>query len=432
MRSPLSSTLRTRALLCAVAATLTASAATATTLHRNAISQATGSEGASTTLQTTATSSAFQGEVGSKANTTIKIPFGVLGEYDASTSTFGIGVAGISTSGYGVAAESFGNNPSMLAESSSGNDALDAVVPSGGDGVALLASTDGGDFSIIAKANNGIAVYATSSEQNAVEGASETGTGVAGFSTSGSGLTGTATGSTAGGSNSDLFQVGVTATAQVGIGALVTNNSAYEPAIQINNTANTGGLIEAGIDGNYLKFDVDGSGDVYAAGTITSAGTMSAVSRNPGSAMLTYAPQQAEASMEDVGSARLVNGSAIVPLAADFKQTIDTNVPYAVFLTPYGDNHGLFIASRTSSGFVVREAQNGRSSLSFDYRIVAKPYGTQIARLPHAGRPKNMYTRASAESQLRSKGEFAAVSARAAAVVARARKNAESLRVVRR
>jgi hypothetical protein len=104
--------------------------------------------------------------------------------------------------------------------------------------------------------------------------------------------------------------------------------------------------------------------------------------RSSGNAVATYAVQQSEATVEDVGTAELVNGYAAVPIAADFRDTIDLSQRYEVFVTPAGDNRGLYVASRTPAGFVVREAQGGRSTLSFDYRIVARPYGKHLSRLP--------------------------------------------------
>jgi len=252
----------------------------------------------------------------------------------------------------------------------------------------------------------------------------------------GAGISGTAPGTVVGGSDSDLASVGVAAGAQVGTGALIQNNSEYNPTLNVNNyySGAAGFLIEAGANGgNSPKFSVNGVGDLYTAGSITSGtATVNAVSRNPGNSMLTYAPQQSEASMEDVGSARLIDGIASVPLAADFQQTIDTSVPYAVFLTPYGDNHGLYVASRTPTGFVVREALGGRSSLSFDYRIVAKPYGSRLARLPHIERPKVMPSRAAALLRPGSLAIPTSVRAHAEAAVARAKKNAETMSAVRR
>jgi hypothetical protein len=124
-------------------------------------------------------------------------------------------------------------------------------------------------------------------------------------------------------------------------------------------------------------------GNLIIAGELTDENGTFTRSRNPGSDMLTYGAQQTESTVDDLGSAQLVNGVAQVPLSADFKQTINTQRPYMVFLTTYGDNNGLYIASRTADGFVVREHSGRHSNLSFDYRVVARPYGAQIARLPY-------------------------------------------------
>jgi hypothetical protein len=95
--------------------------------------------------------------------------------------------------------------------------------------------------------------------------------------------------------------------------------------------------------------------------------------------------------MEDAGEAQLTNGQASVALERTFASTIDRNRSYLVFVTPEGDCHGLYVASKTANGFVVRELMGGHSSLAFEYRIVAHPYGdasVRLAELPsakHAG-----------------------------------------------
>jgi hypothetical protein len=53
-----------------------------------------------------------------------------------------------------------------------------------------------------------------------------------------------------------------------------------------------------------------------------------------------------------------------------------------VFLTPQGDCNGLYVAQKSSAGFEVRELRGGRSSLTFDYRIVAKPLHDRSTKLP--------------------------------------------------
>jgi hypothetical protein len=74
---------------------------------------------------------------------------------------------------------------------------------------------------------------------------------------------------------------------------------------------------------------------------------------------------------EDAGSSHLANGAAIVSLDPDFVQTVNTEMEYNVFLTPYGDCKGLYVTNRTVKSFEVHELGGGTASLSFGYRIMA-------------------------------------------------------------
>jgi len=181
---------------------------------------------------------------------------------------------------------------------------------------------------------------------------------------------------------------GVEGNSPIDIGVYAKNDSATFPALFVESEGGTDAMSSEAFatygditGGQVVAYS---SGDFYASGNITS-GTEGMLSRtrNPNTDLTTYAAQHTEDTVEDFGSAQLIDGSATVPLGADFRQTINNALPYMVFLTPYGDNRGLYIASRTPAGFVVREAQSGRSTLAFDYRIVARPYGTPHARLPH-------------------------------------------------
>lgn len=49
---------------------------------------------------------------------------------------------------------------------------------------------------------------------------------------------------------------------------------------------------------------------------------------------------------------------------------------YLVFITPQDNSRHPYVTHKTSAGFAVMEADNGRDSVAFDYRIVAKPYHT--------------------------------------------------------
>jgi hypothetical protein len=82
----------------------------------------------------------------------------------------------------------------------------------------------------------------------------------------------------------------------------------------------------------------------------------------------------------DFGSANLVNGAATVQIDPGFANIVLTDM-YHVFLTPLGDSKGLYVSNRSSTSFEVREQQDGRSSLSFSYRTVAKRADVAAARL---------------------------------------------------
>ncbi len=89
--------------------------------------------------------------------------------------------------------------------------------------------------------------------------------------------------------------------------------------------------------------------------------------------------------MEDFGEAQLVNGQAAVSLERTFASTIDRARSYLVFITPEGDSNGLYVASKTPNGFIVRESRSGHSTLGFQYRIVGHPFGDASTRLAAAG-----------------------------------------------
>jgi hypothetical protein len=95
--------------------------------------------------------------------------------------------------------------------------------------------------------------------------------------------------------------------------------------------------------------------------------------------------------LEDVGDAQLVNGRAIVHIDAKLADVMDRRAAYHVFLTPDGDSKGLYVAQKTPTSFVVAEQQGGRSTMEFDYRIVATPYGhvrERLALAPPSQRPE--------------------------------------------
>jgi hypothetical protein len=147
----------------------------------------------------------------------------------------------------------------------------------------------------------------------------------------------------------------------------------------------TGDVYE-GSNLNSQVFRVTNSGDVYISGLLYSAGICSSGCAKPGKEggrhVISYIPAESEPTTEDFGEGHLRDGTAHVQIAPDFANTIDRNATYMVFLSPEGDNHGLYVTDKTTVGFAVRESQGGHSTLAFGYRIVAKRYGVAQQRLP--------------------------------------------------
>lgn len=136
---------------------------------------------------------------------------------------------------------------------------------------------------------------------------------------------------------------------------------------------------------------VDDSGNVVITGLIYTAGGCSggcAKSKDPGNHVISYTPRESLPTMEDTGEGRLVAGQGYVSIDSSFGGVIDRNTNYVVLITPEADSRGLYVTNKTANGFAVRENGGGRSTMSFGYRIVAKPYASSAARLPMINMPK--------------------------------------------
>jgi len=136
------------------------------------------------------------------------------------------------------------------------------------------------------------------------------------------------------------------------------------------------------------------------SGDLTCTGTKSAVVPvdKGGREVKLYAVEAPKNWFEDVGSAHLANGSALVKLDHTFAQTVDTGVEYHVFLTPKGDCKGLYVTNETRSSFEVRELGGGTASIAFDYRIMAARKGYENVRfaditkqMKHLKNPPSVY-----------------------------------------
>jgi hypothetical protein len=138
---------------------------------------------------------------------------------------------------------------------------------------------------------------------------------------------------------------------------------------------------------------IDPYADLFCSGSTDVKTVRTRHLTSSGQHVLAYAAESASATLDDVGTARMVDGVANVAIDRAFASTIDRNSAYHVFVTPLGESRGwLYVTSETPTGFQVREAQSGHSTLSFDYRIIARPIDAKNDRLPLAAPPPHFAT----------------------------------------
>jgi hypothetical protein len=142
------------------------------------------------------------------------------------------------------------------------------------------------------------------------------------------------------------------------------------------NVANQGfPLVAADSNGTDLMF-VDSAGNLFYHG-----GLFNFARTSGGGVATTYGARSASPTIEDNGTAQLVNGAVTVQLDPAFAHSIDGRQAYQVMLTPDGDTKGLFIASKSPTSFTVREVQGGRSTIAFDYHIYGQALGQAGRRM---------------------------------------------------
>jgi len=360
----------------------------------------------------------------------------------AANSTTGAAISGAATTGY---AGYFANNSTYQATvyaSNAGNGNAGSFNNNSATRVALAgvnASTDGNAIGTYGSASNGKAVYGVSTTGNGIYGTSTNGVGVVGNSTTAAGMAGYS-GSAAGSYGSSTSGAGAYGISQSGIGvngASTTGTGVFGQLGSISGTAATffsvseqkaGVLGDAG-PGSAANIGIVGTGDDTVAGAflnnsqnydsliafnssdeglgptglfrVFQAGSPNGVCGIGGGGNLsctgqlkslvavaggarkveTYSVQSPENWIEDFGSGSMKNGVALVSLDPGFVETVSGSADYHVFLTPSGDSKGLYVSRKTASGFEVRESDGGKSSIAFDYRIVAKRRGHETERL---------------------------------------------------
>jgi len=368
------------------------------------------------------------GLAGATKNTSASGRAGLLGNDISSSGTFNSGVSGPSVRGTGVLGNSTSGDGTSGISQGTINGQIAGVYGQNNSNFGL--NTSNTNAGVFGQALTGVGVLRRTGENIqdlnfsctncnvswlGVEGKSPGGVGALGITTSlapqvqeaplavGDGVQGSGnigadlTGQEVLGIGPQIPGVGISVLGTGGAGAHIVANDLSAsssvgsyglPALYVEEDDPSGIVMIAHGSGSGTSKDVmslDSSGNMILSGTLQQNGTPLAAQRTvTGRSVETYSAQQTQPTIEDFGQGELVQGSGFVRLANDFAVAIDQTKSYMVFLTPDGDNAGLYVAQKTAQGFIVREDRGGHDSLAFDYRIVAKPFAKFDTRLPVA------------------------------------------------
>jgi len=272
-----------------------------------------------------------------------------------------------------------------VAEAANGDNLRGGFTVSGVTAPTGLAAAVVSDFALQVSnsGNSGGGILSNATGNVAVYG-STNGTAVLGLSTgANTGVYGTSSG---GG-------VGVAGVSPGNYGVYGVSNSQYGVYGQ---SANSFGVVGQGTIGCFAQGSTYGilarvpagqiagqfDGSVIINGDFLATGMKSAGVRDgAGNLRRVFCVESTLSYFEDFGQGRIgADGSAHIDLDPTFASTVDTN-GYYVFLTEIGDNHQLFVASQTPSGFDVR-AKTGAVGGQFAFRIVARRRDTAPNRMP--------------------------------------------------
>lgn len=297
----------------------------------------------------------------------------------------GIGVFG-TTTGTGIGVRGTVGNATAVAISGANTDvAGPAIIGSGGN-------TAGSFY-------NGSGVSGNGTDTGVAGMATTVATGV-GVRGNGNGVTTNTTSGVGAGVAGSGTQIGVfghasntTGTKNGGVftsehGAAGTADNPYAYLAGSNGTLTYGGYFDANQDntnnggGNNVGEDYAYVGVVNGNTTykILGNGSVSTIVKDENNERrILFAPEAPEILFQDYGVGQLKNGVATITLDPVLSKNIfvDENHPLKVFIQLEGDCNGVYVTSKTATGFIVKELKNGKSNTPFSWQIVANRADTK-------------------------------------------------------
>lgn len=114
---------------------------------------------------------------------------------------------------------------------------------------------------------------------------------------------------------------------------------------------------------------------IWVQGNLGASGTKSSVINTSVGEATLYSLEGTDVEFYCCGSVALMNGSASVFFERIFTDAISPDIPVKIIVTPTSECNGMYVATKTSNGFTVRELLSGTSNASFDWIAIGRRKG---------------------------------------------------------
>lgn len=228
-------------------------------------------------------------------------------------------------------------------------------------------SGDGIQGITVSSSSSSNGVYGYSQVGNGISGNSASGIGVNGSSSTGNGVSGTST--------SSIGVYGYSSTSQGGY--FVNNSSSGQPTLY---TFSPTGAFQAKGNSNsyyvaaiYNNYSTTAPG-LYVQGSTYATGSKSGVLETSQGKELVFSIEAPDVEFYANGTTTLTNGKAQIEFERLFSETISSEIPIRVTVTPVGSWSGIYVTDVNTKGFNVA-SENGNLNAEFNWIAIGRRKG---------------------------------------------------------
>ena len=145
-----------------------------------------------------------------------------------------------------------------------------------------------------------------------------------------------------------------------------------------------GGFLGGHIKGNQIGLITKGKlvGQYTDGSNISNKGFAVLNKNQNGNKTITYVPTSTTVDVSTKGMGKLVNGKAFINFDDNYSDLITADKPIIVTVSPMGETNGVYVAEVTKNGFIIKENNNGTSSVNFYWIAIGEKHDASNLEVP--------------------------------------------------